>query len=57
VHVRVDDGRNQLHTQRGRKLVIRRATGHRVSVTVQSVSAAGRTGQGQHKTLRARARR
>jgi hypothetical protein len=57
VHVRVDDGRNQLHTQRGRKLVIRRAAGHRVNITVQSVSAAGRTGQGQHKTLRARAQR
>jgi hypothetical protein len=45
VHVRVNDGRNQLHTQRGRRLVIRRATGHRVAVTVQSVSAAGLAGR------------
>ncbi|HEY1511879.1 MAG TPA: vWA domain-containing protein [Solirubrobacteraceae bacterium] len=57
VHVRVDDGRNQLHTQRGRQLVIRRTTGHRVSVTVQSVSAAGRTGRGRHQTLGARLQR
>jgi hypothetical protein len=42
----VNAGRNKLHTQRGRRLVIRRATGHRVSVTVQSASAAGLTGRG-----------
>jgi hypothetical protein len=57
VHVRVNDGRNQLHTQRGRRLVISRTTRHRVSVTVQSVSAVGRTGRGIHKTLGARVRR
>jgi hypothetical protein len=56
VHVRVNDGRNQLHTQRGRRLAIRRATGHRVTVTVQSVSAAGLTGRGQNGVLRARRR-
>jgi hypothetical protein len=57
VHVRVSDGRNQLHTLRGRRLVISRTTRHRVSVTVQSVSAVGRAGRGSHKTLGARVRR
>jgi hypothetical protein len=57
VHVRVSDGRNQLHTLRGRRLVIRRATGRRVSVTVEAVSAVGRTGRGRNATLGARARR
>lgn len=57
VHVRVSDGRNQLHTLRKRQLVIRRAHGRRVSVTVEAVSAVGRTGRGRRVTLGARARR
>jgi hypothetical protein len=56
VHVRVNDGRNQLHTQRRQRLVIRRTTGHRVSVTVQSMSAAGLIGPGRHGALRAKRR-
>jgi hypothetical protein len=52
VHVRVNDGRNQLHTQRGRKLIIRRSAGHSIGVTVQSVSAAGLTRTGATQDAR-----
>jgi hypothetical protein len=56
IHVHVGDGRSLLYVRRARHLAISRAAHHKVTVTVNAVSRAGRAGKGRRHVLGARRR-